>query len=318
MADEIKEAQIEEITLAVADELTTELGYDVKTVTQHKLDGTAMSEEATRSLGINEAMSVGGFLITAMSFVWQLYKDRKNEADLMYQLASAVDSVGQLTDNNLSLDGRLKVIGIILSRLCPEITEDIAQEKTRSLQNGKKRTKEEWLRDWMGMNPEETVTRKYMTATILMPFAGMMDFAVYNKKGIHWKPSTGASSDLPDLVSVPHGFVTDLASIPRYFWWFVPPMGKYGHAAILHDWLYAQQSGDRKQADDVFYEAMMELGVEPALGKTMWAAVRLFGGSFWEAAAKEKELGAPYILKRFPDSPKYSWEEWKQQPDVLV
>jgi hypothetical protein len=46
---------------------------------------------------------------------------------------------------------------------------------------------------------------------------------------------------LPRAVTVPRGFVTDLATIPVYFWWAIKPTGRHGHAAILHDWLYWEQ-----------------------------------------------------------------------------
>lgn len=37
--------------------------------------------------------------------------------------------------------------------------------------------------------------------------------------------------------SVPLGFITDLASVPRVLWALLPPHGRYAKAAILHDYL---------------------------------------------------------------------------------
>ncbi|ECG8634089.1 DUF1353 domain-containing protein, partial [Salmonella enterica subsp. salamae] len=46
------------------------------------------------------------------------------------------------------------------------------------------------------------------------------------------------SDDNTDVIEVPAGFVTDLATIPRIFWSLMPPDGKYAKAAIIHDYLY--------------------------------------------------------------------------------
>ncbi len=46
------------------------------------------------------------------------------------------------------------------------------------------------------------------------------------------------SDDNSDIIHVPAGFVTDLASVPRIFWTLLPPDGKYAKAAIIHDYLY--------------------------------------------------------------------------------
>ncbi|MCK4806300.1 MAG: DUF1353 domain-containing protein [Candidatus Aegiribacteria sp.] len=44
-----------------------------------------------------------------------------------------------------------------------------------------------------------------------------------------------------DTVRVRTGFMTDFASIPRLLWIFLPRWGKYGNAAVIHDWLYWTQ-----------------------------------------------------------------------------
>ena len=62
-------------------------------------------------------------------------------------------------------------------------------------------------------------------------------------------------------ITVPTGFKTDLASIPRVFWRVLPPIGKYDAGAVVHDYLYQYNGVTRKQADDVLREAMTVLGV---------------------------------------------------------
>jgi hypothetical protein len=47
--------------------------------------------------------------------------------------------------------------------------------------------------------------------------------------------------DTGKIVTVPAGFVTDFASIPRPFWSILPTWGKYGPPAVVHDFLYWDQ-----------------------------------------------------------------------------
>lgn len=93
--------------------------------------------------------------------------------------------------------------------------------------------------------------------------------------GLRFKPSFGA------VIRVPSGFVTDLASIPRFFWNILPPFGKYTSAAILHDWLYRRHLGTRAQADAYLLEGMSACGVGCLPRWTIYLAVRSFGWSAW-------------------------------------
>lgn len=82
--------------------------------------------------------------------------------------------------------------------------------------------------------------------------------------------------------TVPRGFVTDFASVPRFFWRLLPPVGagthaNYGLAAVLHDWLYATGKLPRKECDGLFYEAMRSLGVSRWRALAMYWSVRAFG-----------------------------------------
>ncbi len=82
-------------------------------------------------------------------------------------------------------------------------------------------------------------------------------------------------SDL--TVTVPDGFLTDLASVPRLFWIVVPPFSPdYAAAAVLHDYL-CEWNGEmfsKIVADAVFYEALKVLGVPTWRAILMYAAVR--------------------------------------------
>jgi hypothetical protein len=83
----------------------------------------------------------------------------------------------------------------------------------------------------------------------------------------------------PLTIRVPAGFVTDFASIPRFFWRVLPPTGAYGKAAVVHDYLYRTPAEPytRQECDEVFLSAMQDLGVSWPVRQVMFWAVRLFG-----------------------------------------
>jgi hypothetical protein len=79
-----------------------------------------------------------------------------------------------------------------------------------------------------------------------------------------------------EVITVPVGYTTDLASIPRIFWVILPPQGQYIKAAVIHDYLcdLAKTDDDYMYADQVFYEAMRVSGVSYIKAKIMYLAVR--------------------------------------------
>ena len=79
------------------------------------------------------------------------------------------------------------------------------------------------------------------------------------------------------IVHVPAGFVTDFASVPWGLWNIFPKWGRYSKAAVVHDYLYRSKTVTRKEADLIFKEAMMVLGVPQWQVNLMYWGVRLFG-----------------------------------------
>ena len=63
--------------------------------------------------------------------------------------------------------------------------------------------------------------------------------------------------DGPVSVTVPKGFRTDLASIPRLIddWFGLNPSGRLAKAAVLHDWLYEDEGACAQLAADIAQEA---------------------------------------------------------------
>ena len=85
---------------------------------------------------------------------------------------------------------------------------------------------------------------------------------------------------------VPAGYVTDFASIPRVGRWLIPPFGRHAIAAVVHDWLYSiGEPGRRGEADDIFRDALRELGVGVARRNIMHGAVTAFGAGGYDRAA---------------------------------
>jgi hypothetical protein len=81
-------------------------------------------------------------------------------------------------------------------------------------------------------------------------------------------------------ITVPVGFRTDGASVPRVFWNLFSPFGDYFGAAVVHDFLYSPHNRrfSRTECDALFLEAMFNLGVGWFTRGLIYRAVRLGGG----------------------------------------
>lgn len=132
---------------------------------------------------------------------------------------------------------------------------------------------------------------------------------------ISWTPNPG--QERYQAVTVPPGFVTDFASIPRMFWSVLRPDGEYAYAAVVHDYLYWTQTRSREEADDILKMAMEDFEIGPAKAGVIYNAVRLGGQAAWNGNAKRKVQGEKRILTRFPQDPRLTWEDWKQRPGVF-
>ena len=103
-----------------------------------------------------------------------------------------------------------------------------------------------------------------------------------------------------DPIDVPVGFLTDFASVPRPLWWLFPMWGRYGNAAVIHDFCYWQQTLSRRRADQVFLEAMEVLGVGRGTRTMLFAAVRIFGWLSWWGAQRRRARGLAKVSERAP------------------
>lgn len=80
-----------------------------------------------------------------------------------------------------------------------------------------------------------------------------------------------------ERITVPVGFITDFASIPRPFWFILPKWEKYGSAAVIHDYLYCTKEKSKSEADKLFLDGMKVLGVGEWERNSMYWSVRFFG-----------------------------------------
>jgi hypothetical protein len=103
-----------------------------------------------------------------------------------------------------------------------------------------------------------------------------------------------------DHIDVSIGFQTDFASIPRPFWIILPKWGKYGNAAVVHDWLYWTQARPRRAADEILLEAMGVLGVGSITRYAIFWAVRAFGWFAWLRNQADRAAGFDRVLAVLP------------------
>ena len=98
----------------------------------------------------------------------------------------------------------------------------------------------------------------------------------------------------PYIVIVPRGFVTDFASIPQPLQLLrgrLSTTGRYGNAAVVHDYLYWRQDCTRAQADNILAIAMKDAGVSLLERKIIYEAVRQFGQSAWDGNRSARQAG---------------------------
>ena len=79
-------------------------------------------------------------------------------------------------------------------------------------------------------------------------------------------------------ICVPKGFVTNGADIPRVLWSIFPPNSpEYLSAVVLHDYMCAKIGVfTYKEADELFYIAMVDIGVSKWKAKLFYISCRIY------------------------------------------
>ncbi len=101
------------------------------------------------------------------------------------------------------------------------------------------------------------------------------------------------------LFTVPVGFYTDFASVPRLGIVYAMLGDRAHQPAVVHDWLYYAAITTREEADDVLMEAMTVIALPWFQKYPIWWGVRIGGWAAWNAHRKS---GHPEFGK-FADSP---------------
>lgn len=100
-----------------------------------------------------------------------------------------------------------------------------------------------------------------------------------DKRWLILSPLVYESKILQMRITVPAGYITDLASVPRvpvaYWFWG----GRAHHESVPHDFMYALHPVSKRLVDDVFEEAMIARGKSWFVRKPMLWGVRIGGGS---------------------------------------
>lgn len=94
-----------------------------------------------------------------------------------------------------------------------------------------------------------------------------------------------------NIIKVPTGWITDLASVPRSIPIVYAAFGdRAHHESVIHDRIYWLGNVKRKLADDIFLEAMICRKKPWWIRQGMYCGVRLFG---WKAWKNHRKLGHP-------------------------
>lgn len=93
-------------------------------------------------------------------------------------------------------------------------------------------------------------------------------------------------------ISIPEGYVWDLASVPRPLWGIVPPDSDAELAFLIHDYLYENQINSRKWADaemlqwSIVTNGTQNWSIRNVDNYIRYWAVRLGGRKAWNETNK--------------------------------
>lgn len=100
---------------------------------------------------------------------------------------------------------------------------------------------------------------------------------------VKWKEKT---------LKVPAGFESDGCSVPQFLWSLLSPAidPRTLRAAIVHDYIYRNEipGWTRLEADELFYDFMVEDGFPAFKAGIAYYGVRWFGKSSWQGAETDE------------------------------
>lgn len=86
------------------------------------------------------------------------------------------------------------------------------------------------------------------------------------------------------LIVVPVGYLSDMASVPRLARRLVDSQSSTTRRpSVLHDFIYTDLTHrfTKREADRIFYDALLKEGTTKLLAWLMWQAVRIGGRGKW-------------------------------------
>ena len=184
--------------------------------------------------------------------------------------------------------------------------------------NSSEKTSESLIKEiWINNVVENSKKNPTKGIEGFLELSKFLDTMYFLNSSTKWKSNYTDQRKFSPVI-VPKGFVTDLASIPRIFFSALRPDGIYCHAAIIHDYLYWEQTRSREESDSIFEIAMKDTEVPNIQLVPIIKMVQIFGKTAWENNTRLRESGEKRILKKFPTNPTTRWSEWKKNPDVFV
>jgi len=91
-----------------------------------------------------------------------------------------------------------------------------------------------------------------------------------------------------DTIVVEAGYITDLSSVPKLFWFWYPPASSYGRKpSVIHDYIYSRlyHEYSKSYADRLFYEGLKAMGMPNWKAYIAYCGVRWFGKGGWDNAS---------------------------------
>lgn len=141
----------------------------------------------------------------------------------------------------------------------------------------------------------------------------LLDFAD-EREFILLEPLTYTIGYTQESITVPAGFVTDMASIPPALRSFLNLFGRYGRAAVVHDYLYWSGVCTRTQADNLLMIAMKESQVSPFQRFAIYQGVHGGGKGPWRQNEAERLAGKPKVVpaNRWAEADSKTWPQLRQ------
>ena len=118
-------------------------------------------------------------------------------------------------------------------------------------------------------------------------FLSQLDCILVDEKSGTWvldSPLIYHSEIIGGKITVPEGFSTDFASVPRVPVVYVLYANRGRKPAVVHDYLYRIGKATRAICDAVFREALIADGESLPVAWAMWAGVMVCGFLFYRSA----------------------------------